>query len=74
MNRYTSTMNTPFVRLSFCLLFGLTAAALADTVWLDEMDLAKMKQGWGKPQVNRSMRELPLSIGGKKFELSLIHI
>jgi alpha-galactosidase len=41
---------------------------LAETVWLDEMDLANMQQGWGEPQVNRSMREQQLSIAGRKFE------
>ncbi len=47
-------------------LIGTTHAA--ETVWLDSLDLAKMSAGWGKPQVNRSMREQPLSLGGKKYE------
>lgn len=51
----------------FALLF-LAVNAGAETAWLDELDLSKMKQGWGKPQVNRSIREKPLSIGGKPFE------
>ncbi len=40
----------------------------ADTVWLSSLDLTKMRQGWGKPQVDRSIRETPLAIGGQKFE------
>jgi alpha-galactosidase len=40
----------------------------AETVWLDTLDLSAMRQGWGSPQVNRSMREKPLSIGGQAFE------
>jgi alpha-galactosidase len=40
----------------------------AETVWLDSLDLAPMTQGWGSPQVNRSIREQPLAIGGKKFD------
>jgi alpha-galactosidase len=39
-----------------------------ETVWLDSLDLGTMHQGWGTPQVNRSIREQPLSIGGQKFE------
>ena len=27
-----------------------------------------MRQGWGKPQINRSIREQPFSIAGQKFE------
>jgi len=50
------------------LALSLAAGARADTVRLDELDLTKMRQGWGKPQVNRSIREKPLSIAGRKFE------
>ena len=39
----------------------------AETVWLTSLDLSKMRQGWGKPQLDRSIRETPLSIGGKRF-------
>ncbi len=57
------------MKLSFlCLLLGATAALSAETVYLDSLDLSKIRQGWGQPQVNRSMRETPLSIGGVKFE------
>ena len=34
-------------------LTGLSAPA-AETVWLTSLDLGKMQQGWGKPQVDRS--------------------
>ena len=48
---------------------GFTAQlTAAETVWLDSMDLSSMHQGWGKPQLNRSIREKPLSIGGRKFD------
>jgi len=39
----------------------------AESVWLSSLDLSKMRQGWGKPQLDRSIRETPLSIGGKRF-------
>lgn len=45
-----------------------TLARGEEIVWLDGMDIAHMRQGWGKPQVKRSIREKPLSIGGKRFE------
>lgn len=51
--------------LPWLVLFVRSSAA--ETVWLDELDLSKMRQGWGKPQINRSIREKPLSIGGKTF-------
>ncbi len=46
----------------------LSQAQAAQTVWLGSLDLKPMHQGWGTPQVNRSIREQPLSIAGQKFE------
>ncbi len=46
----------------------ISHAKAADTVWLDTLDLKTMRQSWGKPQINRSIRQLPLSIDGTKFE------
>ncbi len=51
-----------------CLLLGTSVVLAAETVYLDSLDLSKMGQGWGEPQVNRSIRETPLSIAGEKFE------
>lgn len=62
-------MNT--TRLFSPLIAVLASASLAlaaETVRLETLDLSKMRQGWGKPQVNRSIREKPLSIAGQKFE------
>ena len=50
--------------LTLCLGFGPLPA---ETVWLDSLDLSNMRQGWGRPQVNRSIRETPLTIAGKAF-------
>jgi len=50
------------------LLVGLSFAPAAETVWLDTLDLSQITQGWGTAQTNRSVREEPLSIGGRKFE------
>jgi alpha-galactosidase len=53
--------------LILSLASALTCSA-AQTVWLTSLDLSKMRQGYGKPQIDRSIREQPLSIGGQKFE------
>lgn len=54
--------------LLMILLTSLPAATAADTVWLDTLELSGITQGWGAAQTNRSMREQPLSIGGRRFE------
>lgn len=61
------------IALTAALLMGGAAgrsarAADQEVVWLDELDLGPVRQGWGKPQLNRSMRGQPLSIGGRRFE------
>jgi alpha-galactosidase len=58
-------MKIPFCVL--CLALPLLASA-GETVWLDSLDLSNMRQGYGQPQINRSIREKPLSLSGKSFE------
>ncbi|MCX8107404.1 MAG: NPCBM/NEW2 domain-containing protein, partial [Verrucomicrobiae bacterium] len=50
------------------LAISAMAVSAAEVVWLESLDLSKMKQSWGRPQINRSVREQPLSIGGQRFE------
>jgi alpha-galactosidase len=50
------------------LLAAAWGAAAAETVRLADLDLSHMRQGWGQPQRNRSIREQPLAIAGQKFE------
>jgi alpha-galactosidase len=46
----------------------LTAQTVpAQTVWLDELNLANATQGWGQPHKNQSVEGHPLTIGGKTF-------
>lgn len=53
------------VSLLACLV---SSAALAtEVVPLTSLDLGKMRQGWGQPQINRSIREKRLSIAGKTY-------
>lgn len=46
----------------------INTGSASETVWLSSLGLHKMRQGWGQPQVDRSMREKPLSLGGQIFE------
>jgi alpha-galactosidase len=71
-----STMEQPMkLRVLFILsiFFSVIVTSLAfqsspQTVWLSSLDFAKMQQGWGHPQIDKSVSEKPLSIAGKKYE------
>ncbi|HWQ90391.1 MAG TPA: NPCBM/NEW2 domain-containing protein, partial [Clostridia bacterium] len=54
--------------IGWYLLCGCLCGSAAETVWLDSLDLSHMRQGWGAPQVNRAMRETPLTLAGKVFD------
>jgi len=56
---------------SFLAVFAPLSAAGAEIVPLASLDLAHMRQGWGRPQVNRAIRETPLSIGGRRFDFGV---
>ncbi len=43
-------------------------AMAAETVRLNNLDFGLVRQGWGTPQINQSIREKPLTIGGKVYE------
>ena len=46
----------------------LQAAEAPDwTVGLEELDMSRMSQGWGSPQMDKSVSGGQLSIGGRKF-------
>lgn len=47
------------------------AAAGDDRLRLEDMDLALVKTGWGKPQRDLSVGGQPLAIGGKAFQHGL---
>ncbi len=54
--------------LGFSLAVFTTGIASAETVWLDDLNLAVATQGWGDPHKNQSVEGNPLTIGGKKFD------
>ncbi|MGO8690595.1 MAG: NPCBM/NEW2 domain-containing protein [Thermoguttaceae bacterium] len=59
--------------LALSLALGLLLAAApraargAETVWLTSLDLKKMTQGWGDPQIDHSVTKTPLVLAGRHF-------
>lgn len=62
------------MRLTHYLLWSLglgwwaLAVGASEVVPLGTLDLSLMRQGWGRPQVDRSVTQQPLSIGGRRFD------
>jgi len=67
---HPAALNARVATMAGLVLCGLAASPLSaeETVWLHTLDLTKMRQGWGKPQINRSIREKPLTVGGTVFD------
>lgn len=53
------------------LLAGGCAFAVAEDVPLTSLDLAKVRQAWGTPQIDKAVTGVPISIGGRKFDHGL---
>src|SRR5882724_11100851 len=53
---------------ALALLSLLPAAARAETIPLTELDVHKMHQDWGGPQIDNSVDKHPISIGKHPFE------
>jgi len=67
-NRYHQVMKKSLFAIIASLILSALAGAAQDwTVGLQELDLGRMSQGWGSPQVDKSVSGGPLSIGGRKF-------
>ena len=64
-------MNVWKILLCFILVPGLAAKSIAATVWLDDLDLSAVSQGWGDPHKNLSVDNHKLSIDGQTFEHGL---
>ena len=55
------------------LIAGIVSAlampsALAETFWLDTLDLTKVRQGYGQAHTNIAVRGTPLKIAGQQYE------
>lgn len=65
-------MNARFARsLALAALLGASQFVSAETVWLDELDIAKTEQQWGDPGKNRSVDGQTLTIAKRTFERGL---
>lgn len=53
---------------SMALVLAMLGIVQAETVWLDELPVERISQGWGNPQVRKSVGNNPLRIGGSDFE------
>jgi len=61
-------MNSRFaLTLALALAVFTPRLARAETVWLDDLNLASATQGFGDPHKNQSVEGHPLTIGGKTF-------
>ena len=52
----------------FLAMLVTDAVAEPRTVWLDELDLGLVKQGWGKAQARTSVQEKPMRLNGAQFD------
>lgn len=52
-----------------CFITGSAFAAddVNDRVWIDSLDLSHLSQRRGQPRANRSIRDLPISLGGVAY-------
>ncbi|MCI0500024.1 MAG: NPCBM/NEW2 domain-containing protein [Planctomycetales bacterium] len=59
-----------FTRLNYIVMSCLVCAlpSFAETIWLSELDLSKMKTGYGQAQANQSITKNPLMIASQRFE------
>jgi alpha-galactosidase len=67
--KLTNTIKLPVIA-GLIIIFSLIGIgqALAQTVWLDQLDLSAATQGWGLPMKNKSIDGQTLTIAGKTFE------
>lgn len=57
-------------RFTFPVLLAVLAVSLsasAQVVWMDELDLSPIHQGWGKPQTGKSVEGKPMRMHGQKY-------
>jgi alpha-galactosidase len=58
--------------LAFLLIGAACVAADAtEDIPLTSLDLGKVRQGWGEPQIDKAVTGVPLSIRGRKFDRGL---
>ena len=56
------------VSFALSVLLAISSSLKADNIVpLGSLDLSNVKQGWGNPQIDKSVADTPLSIGGKSY-------
>ena len=50
------------------IVLPLAAWSAERTVWLDELDISLIQQGWGTPKAGKAVNDKPMMLGGKTFE------
>ncbi len=60
-------LTTRVITLTALVLF-VSGQTDAGTVWMDELDLGAIYQGWGEPKVGTSVQSKPLRLDGKTFK------
>ncbi|RME90348.1 MAG: alpha-galactosidase [Verrucomicrobia bacterium] len=60
----------PTFYLAWCLGLGWWAGLgnASESVPLGSLDLSLMRQGWGRPRIDRAVTGKPLAIGGRRFD------
>lgn len=56
------------IAATLILFCAVAAAGEVRTVWLDELDLSHIRQGWGKPVARRSVVNMPLRLDGTAWQ------
>ena len=65
----------PISLLSSLILIGLLISCTGnktDLVKLSSLDLSGTRQGWGKPQIDKSVTGKEMLIAGKKYEYGVM--
>lgn len=57
--------------LALVIIAGAAMSTPPDTLWLNDMDLSGIEQGWGNPRKNISLENKPLSINGVVYPRGL---
>ena len=56
------------MKRTIVLLLLLNSPLIAQTVWLDQLDLSAMECGWETPKANRSVEGNRLTVAGQQFD------
>ena len=70
-NIHDPSLEVTMKKLTWCVLMSFFIAVpqvIAQSVWLDDLDLTAMELGWGNPHSRKSVEGNTLTVAGQKFE------